>query len=79
METGAIKKSLDISLIVTIQRTMEELYRAVRRAKGQYSVTIPLKMARKGGFDKCKIVGISQIGNGNLKIRRVEFGKSGDK
>ena len=72
-----VKKKLDNSLLVIIKGGMDELYRAVRRSKGQYSVTIPLKFAMKGGFDTCKLVGISQAKNGNLKIRRIDFGKSG--
>lgn len=54
---------------------MEEVYRTVRKSGGQCSVTIPLRFAREGGFDKCKLVGISQAKNGNLKIRRIDIGE----
>jgi len=47
---------------------------AIRESGGQYSVTIPVKMALEGGYDKAKYVIITQNKNGNLKIRRMEIG-----
>ena len=49
---------------------------AVRKSGGQYSVTIPVKMAEAAGYDKVKYVVISQSKNGNLKIRRLDIGIS---
>lgn len=73
------KKKLDISLIVSIKVAMEEILMSVRKSNGQFSLTIPLKFAVKGGFDRCKYVAISQAKNNNLKVRRVDVGKNGGK
>jgi len=47
---------------------------AIRKSGGQYSVTIPLKMAEAAGYDKAKYVVISQCKNGLIKIRGSEIG-----
>ena len=73
------KKKVDNSLLVFILVRMEEEYRVVRKSGGQFSVTIPLKFVRKGGFDTCKLVGISQAKNGNLKIRGIDIGENKSK
>ena len=70
------KKKVDNSLIVFILMCMDEEYRVVRKSGGQFSVTIPLKFVRKGGFNTCKLVGISQTKNGNLKIRGINIGEN---
>ena len=46
---------------------------AIRKSGGQLSVTIPKKLAEKGGFDKARYAKISQLNNGNLKIGRVKL------
>jgi len=51
---------------------METNIVAVRKSGGQISLTIPKKLAEKGGFNTVKYAKISQLGNGNLIIRRLE-------
>jgi len=51
---------------------METNIVAVRKSGGQISVTIPKRMAEKGGFHRAKYAEISQLSNGNLIIRRLE-------
>jgi len=38
-------------------------------------VTIPKRMALKGGFNDVDYVAVSQAGNGNIKIRRIYLDK----
>ena len=49
---------------------------ALRKGNRQVSVTIPLRMAVAGGFDKAKYVVFSQQKNGSLKLRRLDIGKN---
>ena len=55
---------------------MDKRIMSIRESGGQYSLTIPLKMAVKGGYDKSKYVIVSQTKYGDLKIRRVKFGET---
>ena len=52
---------------------MEQFIISIRKSGGQTSVTIPKKLAEKGGFDKCKYAVISALDNGNLQIRRYDL------
>ncbi len=67
---------LDNSLLVFRIRNMDEQIMAIRKSGGQYSVTIPLKMAEAAGYRDGKYVIISQSKNGNLRIRRSGVGIS---
>ena len=67
---------LDKRLLVFRIRNMDEQIMAIRKSGGQYSVTIPLKMAEAAGYKDGKYVIISQSKNGNIKIRRSGVGSS---
>jgi len=67
------RKGVDRRLLDYYTTNMETRIVAIRKSGGQVSVTIPKKLAEKGGFNKVKYAKISQLKNGNLRIGRVEL------